>query len=72
MAQLVPRPQFVVQQKRTPQGPEPAIIHVGDCTLIEGAPPSDQRARRACLAHGPERQALHLLPPDSELGIDVA
>ncbi|WP_425587548.1 DUF6233 domain-containing protein [Streptomyces shaanxiensis] len=33
------RPQFVVQQKRTLRGPEPAIVHVGDCTLIEGTPP---------------------------------
>ncbi|WP_348541025.1 DUF6233 domain-containing protein [Streptomyces sp. SAI-041] len=30
------RPRFVVQQKRTPNGPESSIIHLGDCLMIEG------------------------------------
>ncbi|MFG2386573.1 DUF6233 domain-containing protein [Streptomyces avermitilis] len=27
-----------MQQKRTPHGPEPAVIHLADCTMIEGTP----------------------------------
>ncbi|MEU6322326.1 DUF6233 domain-containing protein [Streptomyces sp. NPDC047009] len=40
---------FVVQQKRTPSGPEPAVIHAYDCTMIAGSthPIGDHEARVA-------------------------
>ncbi|MEV1082024.1 DUF6233 domain-containing protein [Streptomyces sp. NPDC050211] len=69
MAQMQPRPQFVVQQKRTPRGPEPAIIHVGDCTMIEGTPHriTEHDARVSLM--DPNIEACAFCRPDTELGI---
>ncbi|NUP15413.1 MAG: hypothetical protein HOZ81_04780 [Streptomyces sp.] len=69
VAQISVRPQFVVQQKRTPRGPEPAIIHLGDCTMIEGVPHriSEHDARVALT--DPNIEPCAFCRPDSELGI---
>ena len=65
------RPQFVVQQKRTPRGPEPAIIHLGDCTMIEGTPhPIAEHDARVNLTE-PTIEACAFCRPDTELGMDV-
>ncbi|MCZ4605190.1 DUF6233 domain-containing protein [Streptomyces sp. Lzd4kr] len=60
---------FVVQQKRTPNGPEPAVIHTGDCTMIEGTPHriGDHDARAALT--DPNIEPCAFCRPDSELGI---
>jgi hypothetical protein len=38
---------YVVQQKRTPHGHEPAVIHLADCTVIEGTPTGSGQTKRA-------------------------
>ncbi|QOV37199.1 hypothetical protein IM697_01660 [Streptomyces ferrugineus] len=60
---------FVVQQKRTPNGPEPAVIRTGDCTMIEGTPHriGDHDARAALT--DPNIEPCAFCRPDSELGI---
>jgi hypothetical protein len=71
VTQISVRPTFVVQQKRTPRGPEPAIIHLGDCTMIEGQPHriSEHDARVALT--GPTIEPCAFCRPDTELGMDV-
>ncbi|MFF7946991.1 DUF6233 domain-containing protein [Streptomyces griseorubiginosus] len=65
------RPRFVVQQKRTPRGPEPAIIHLGDCSMIEGTPhPISEHDARVSLTD-PNLEACGFCRPDTELGMDV-
>lgn len=69
IAQVQPRPQFVVQQKRTPRGPEPAIIHVGDCSMIEGTPhPIGEHDARVSLTD-PNSEPCAFCRPDTELGM---
>jgi hypothetical protein len=60
---------FVVQQKRTPNGPEPAVIHTAECTMIEGTahPIRDHEARVALT--DPHIEPCAFCRPDSELGI---
>jgi hypothetical protein len=63
------RSQFVVQQKRTPRGPEPAIVHVADCSMIEGAPhPITEHDARVALTD-PTIEPCTFCRPDAELGI---
>lgn len=63
---------YVVQQKRTPTGPEPALIHMADCTMIEGTShPIRADEARAALAD-PNITACQFCRPDTELGIDLA
>ncbi|MFF7067320.1 DUF6233 domain-containing protein [Streptomyces pseudovenezuelae] len=65
------RPRFVVQQKRTPHGPEPSIIHLGDCSMIEGTPhPISEHDARVNLTE-PTIEACGFCRPDTELGMDV-
>ncbi|MFE6620504.1 DUF6233 domain-containing protein [Streptomyces sp. NPDC057740] len=60
---------YVVQQKRTPDGPEPAVIHTTDCTMIEGTPhPIRPHEARAALTD-PNIEPCAFCRPDSELGI---
>jgi hypothetical protein len=69
VAHTQPRPRFVVQQKRTPGGPEPAIIHVDDCSMIEGTPhPISEHDARVCLTD-PNLEPCAFCRPDTELGI---
>ncbi|MBK3631586.1 hypothetical protein JHN52_01145 [Streptomyces sp. MBT97] len=66
------QPGYVVQQKRTPRGPELAVIHVADCTMTEGTPhPISAHDARAALTD-PNLTACAFCRPDTELGIDVA
>ncbi|WP_406157715.1 DUF6233 domain-containing protein [Streptomyces canus] len=63
------RPRFVVQQKRTARGPEPSIIHVDDCSMIEGTPhPISEHDARVSLTD-PNLEACQFCRPDTELGI---
>ncbi|MDQ0904364.1 hypothetical protein QFZ22_000349 [Streptomyces canus] len=63
------RPRFVVQQKRTPRGPEPAIIHVDDCSMLEGTPhPISEHDARVSLTD-PNLEPCAFCRPDTELGI---
>ncbi|MDX3526315.1 DUF6233 domain-containing protein [Streptomyces sp. ID05-39B] len=63
---------YVVQQKRTPHGPEPTFIHLADCSMIEGTPhrirPDEARAALA----DPNIEPCQFCRPDTELGIDLA
>lgn len=71
VAQISVRPQFVVQQKRTPRGPEPAIIHLGDCGMIEGTPHRITEHDARVALTDPTIEACQFCRPDSELGMDV-
>lgn len=67
--QINVRPTFVVQQNRTPRGPEPAVIHVGDCSMIQGTPhPIGEHDARVSLTD-PNLEACAFCRPDTELGI---
>jgi hypothetical protein len=59
---------FVIDRHRTPDGPEPASVHLGDCNLTSSIarPVSAERAR-AAIADGLE--ACAICRPDTELGI---
>ncbi|MBK3647382.1 DUF6233 domain-containing protein [Streptomyces sp. MBT33] len=60
---------FVVQRKRTPDGPEPAMIHTDDCTMIDGpAHPVRGHEARAALTE-PDIAACTFCRPDTELGV---
>ncbi|MEV6667920.1 DUF6233 domain-containing protein [Streptomyces nigra] len=60
---------FVVQQKRTPSGPEPAMIHTDDCTMIDGpAHPIQGHEARAALTD-PNIAPCAFCRPDTELGV---
>ncbi|MEU6068617.1 MULTISPECIES: DUF6233 domain-containing protein [Streptomyces] len=60
---------FVVQQKRTPGGPEPAVIHTDDCTMIEGTPhPIGDHEARVALTD-PNIEPCAFCRPDTELGV---
>lgn len=70
ISQARPRPRFVVQQKRTPRGPEPAIIHLGDCSMVDGTPHTiSEHDARVSLAE-PTIEACAFCRPDTELGMD--
>nr|WP_202458389.1 DUF6233 domain-containing protein [Streptomyces sp. SID5464] len=69
MAQIAPRPQFVVQQKRTARGPQPAIIHVGDCSMIEGTPYWITEHDARVSITDPNIEACQFCRPDTELGV---
>lgn len=69
LAQAKARVGFVVQQKRTPNGPEPAVIHVDDCTMIEGTPhPIRDHEARVSLTD-PNIEPCAFCRPDTELGV---
>ncbi|MFE9770668.1 DUF6233 domain-containing protein [Streptomyces sp. NPDC005931] len=63
---------YVVQQKRTPHGPEPAIIHLADCTMIEGTPHRIRADEARAALTDPNIEPCQFCQPDSELGIDLA
>jgi hypothetical protein len=58
---------YVVQQKRTPHGPEPAVIHLADCTMTDGAP-HEIRADEARGAHRPHHRTVPVLPAGHRAG----
>ncbi|RPE38992.1 hypothetical protein EDD90_1942 [Streptomyces sp. Ag109_O5-1] len=63
---------FVVQRKRTPNGPEPAMVHLDDCTLIEGMRYSISAHDARASLTDPNVVPCAFCRPDTELGIDVA
>ncbi|MGW8697685.1 DUF6233 domain-containing protein [Streptomyces eurythermus] len=63
---------FVVQQKRTPTGPEPALIHLSDCSMIEGAPHRIRADEARAALTDPSVTACIFCRPDTDLGIDLA
>lgn len=71
VVQITVRPAFVVQQKRTPRGPEPATIHLSDCTMIEGQPHRISEHDARVSLNDPNIEACAFCRPDSELGMDV-
>lgn len=71
-AQITVRPKFIVQQRRTPRGPEPSIVHVDDCSMIEGNPhPITEHDARVSLTD-PTIEPCTFCRPDTELGVDIA
>ncbi|CBG70353.1 conserved hypothetical protein [Streptomyces scabiei 87.22] len=63
---------FVVQQKRTPTGPAPAVIHLDDCTMAEGTPHRIRADEARAALTDPSIEPCQLCRPDTELGVDVA
>ncbi|MDO0936488.1 DUF6233 domain-containing protein [Streptomyces sp. DG2A-72] len=63
---------FVVQQKRTPNGPEPALIHMADCTMIEGTPHRIRADEARAALTDPNIEPCQFCRPDTELGTDLA
>ncbi|GHH31345.1 DUF6233 domain-containing protein [Streptomyces rubradiris] len=63
---------FVIQQKRTPAGPEPALIHLADCSMIEGAPHRIRADEARAALTEPTVAPCAFCRPDTELGIDLA
>jgi hypothetical protein len=63
---------FVVQQKRTPTGPVPALIHLDDCTMIEGTPHRVRADEARAALSDPNIEPCPFCRPDTELGIDLA
>ncbi|MCD9879679.1 DUF6233 domain-containing protein [Streptomyces guryensis] len=72
LAQAQPQVGFVVQQKRTPTGPEPAVIHTNDCTMISGTPHRIRADEARAALTGPNIEPCNFCRPDTELGLDVA
>ncbi|WP_190197159.1 DUF6233 domain-containing protein [Streptomyces djakartensis] len=62
---------YVVQQKRTPTGPEPALIHIADCSMIEGTPQSIRADEARVALTDPNITACEFCRPDTELGMDI-
>lgn len=63
---------YVVQRKRTTTGPEPALVHLADCSMIEGTPhPIRTDEARAALTD-PAIEPCAFCRPDTELGMDLA
>jgi len=65
------RPRFIVQQRRTPRGPEPSIVHVSDCTMIDGTPHKITEHDARVSLTDPTIEACAFCRPDTELGMDV-
>ncbi|MFH9677702.1 DUF6233 domain-containing protein [Streptomyces sp. NPDC017405] len=63
---------FVVQQKRTPAGPEPALIHLADCSMIDGAPHWIRVDEARAALTDPTVAPCTFCRPDTDLGIDLA
>ncbi|MFF7972104.1 DUF6233 domain-containing protein [Streptomyces sp. NPDC007905] len=63
---------YVVQQKRTPHGPEPAFIHLADCTMIDGTPHHIRADEARAALTDPNIEPCTFCRPDTELGVDLA
>ncbi|WP_262058550.1 DUF6233 domain-containing protein [Streptomyces sp. STR69] len=63
---------FMIEQRRTPTGPQEAAVHLDDCTMSSNRthPVSPQDARLALT--DAQLEACQFCRPDTELGIDVA
>ncbi|MFG2635190.1 DUF6233 domain-containing protein [Streptomyces sp. NPDC048362] len=62
---------YVVQRKRTPAGPEPAVVHQADCTMIEGTPHRVRADEARVALTDPTIEPCAFCRPDTELGIDL-
>jgi hypothetical protein len=60
---------YIVQQKRTPHGPEPAVIHLADCTMIEGTPHRIRPEEARAALTDPTIEPCQFCRPDTELGM---
>ncbi|MEU6475308.1 DUF6233 domain-containing protein [Streptomyces sp. NPDC047017] len=63
---------YVVQQKRTPGGPEPALIHLADCSMIQGTPHPIRPDEAQSALTDPTIEPCGFCRPDTSLGIDLA
>ncbi|KUN10267.1 hypothetical protein AQI95_00590 [Streptomyces yokosukanensis] len=64
-------PGYVVQQKRTPSGPEPALVHLADCTMIGGAVHRIRADEARAALTDPNIEPCEFCRPDTELGMDL-
>ncbi|MEV8432018.1 DUF6233 domain-containing protein [Streptomyces chartreusis] len=71
VAQISVRPTFIVQQRRTPRGSEPSMIHLADCSMIDGRPHRITEHDARVSLTDPTIEACAFCRPDAELGIDV-
>ncbi|MFJ1869941.1 DUF6233 domain-containing protein [Streptomyces chartreusis] len=71
VAQISVRPNFIVQQRRTPRGPEPSVIHLADCSMIDGRPHRITEHDARVSLTDPTIEACAFCRPDAELGTDV-
>ncbi|GHE99085.1 hypothetical protein GCM10014715_64140 [Streptomyces spiralis] len=62
---------YVVQQKRTPHGPEPAFIHLSDCVMIEGPPHRIRSDEARAALTDPNIEPCQFCRPETELGMDL-
>ncbi|MGW2492348.1 DUF6233 domain-containing protein [Streptomyces sp. NPDC001606] len=65
-------PAYVVEQKRTPHGPEPAVVHLADCSMIQGAAHRIRADEARAALTDPAITACDFCRPDTELGMDLA
>ncbi|MGW2492760.1 DUF6233 domain-containing protein [Streptomyces sp. NPDC001606] len=65
-------PPYVVEQKRTPHGPEPAVIHLADCSMIQRAVHRIRADEARAALTDPAITGCDFCRPDTELGIDLA
>ncbi|MEU0599932.1 DUF6233 domain-containing protein [Streptomyces sp. NPDC006393] len=63
---------YVVQRQRTPTGPDPALIHLADCSMIEGAPHRIRADEARAALTDPTIERCTFCRPDTELGVDLA
>ncbi|MER6567021.1 DUF6233 domain-containing protein [Streptomyces sp. NPDC001093] len=63
---------YVVQQKRTPHGSEPAFIHLADCSMIEGTRHRIRPDEARAALTDPNIEPCQFCRPDTELGTDLA
>lgn len=63
---------YVVRQKRTPHGSEPAFIHLADCHMIEGTPHRIRADEARAALTDPTIEPCQFCQPDTELGMDLA
>ncbi|MGW2998690.1 DUF6233 domain-containing protein [Streptomyces sp. NPDC001155] len=63
---------YVIQQKRTPHGPEPAVIHLADCTMIDGTRHRIRADEARAALMDPTIEPCQFCRPDTQLGMDLA
>ncbi|WP_437064742.1 DUF6233 domain-containing protein [Streptomyces sp. enrichment culture] len=63
---------YVVQQHQSLDDPEPAVVHLADCTRVEGSTHSIRPDEARAALTDPTVEACASCRPDSELGMDLA
>ena len=67
-----PRSGYVVEQKRTPHGREPAVVHRALCTMVDGTARHVRADEARAALTDPHSEPCPFCRPDTELGTDLA